>query len=156
MTNFRNLAFAAVLGALAVSLMGCGSSGYPPVSGVVTLNGNPCRNCIVMFQPMSTPDNPQPGRGSSGQTDQDGRFTLKCDDGRPGAAVGKHQIRIITIYNKEVKGYEVWDPALKKMVKVAGDPIPKEWNSDTKQDFEVPSGGTDKANFAIVTSAKTK
>jgi hypothetical protein len=135
MTNIRNLAFAAVAGVMAVSLVGCSSGpAYVPVSGVVTLNGKAFSNCIVTFQPMSTTDNPNPGRGSSGRTDQNGQFTLKCDDGRPGAAVGKHRIRIIA----------------------ATQDIPPEWNNESTKEFDVHSGGTDKANFAIETKAKKK
>jgi hypothetical protein len=134
MANIRNRAISAAAGVLAVSLVGCGSSAYVPVSGVVTLNGKAVKNCVVQFQPMATADNPNPGRGSSGKTDENGRFTLKCDDGRPGAAIGKHRIRILA----------------------GTDPIPPEWSSDSTHEFEVPSGGTDKANFDVVTNVKKK
>ena len=34
------------------------------------------------------------------------------------------------------------------------DPIPAEWNSVSKVEFDVPEGGTDKANFDIQTKRK--
>jgi hypothetical protein len=156
-TSARNLAFTLVAGVLLTfSLVGCGGSGYVPVSGTVALNGKPIRNAKVDFLPMSTTGNQTPGRASVGYTDENGKFTLKTIDGVAGAAVGRHRVKISSNYSKELKGYEVWDAGLNKMVRSATDPVPKEWNSESKQEFEVPSGGTDKANFDIVTSAKKK
>jgi hypothetical protein len=152
MTTVRNLAFAASACALAVGLTGCGRSDYAPVSGVVTLNGKPYRNAAVLFLPISTADHPTPGRGSSGHTDENGRFTLKSVEGVMGAAVGKHNVQIRTTYSAQFKGYEVWDPESSKVVKASVDPIPLEWNTLSKKEFEVPPGGTDKANFDIVTT----
>jgi len=151
MNQVRSWAFAFLAGLLAISLAGCGNSRYVPVSGVVTVNGQPYRNAYVQFQPMATADNPTPGRASIGHTDDKGRFTLKTDDGHDGAVVGKHRVRITTKYSKALKGYEVWNPELNKAEKAAADPIPPEWNYESKQEFEVPAGGTAKANFDIVT-----
>jgi hypothetical protein len=151
MNQARNRAFAALAGVFAVSLVGCGSGPYVPVSGVVTVNGKPYRNAYLQFQPMASAENPNPGRGSVGHTDENGHFTLKTDDGHEGAAVGKHRVRITTKYSKSFKGYEVWDPVQNKTVRSAADPIPPHWNYNSKQEFEVPAGGTDKANFEIVT-----
>ena len=151
MNQVRNLAFAFLAGLLAVSLVGCGNSRYVPVSGVVTVNGKAYRNAYVQFQPMATAENPTPGRGSSGHTDENGRFTLKTDDGHDGAVIGKHRVRITTKYSKELKGYEVWDADANKAVKSAADPIPPQWNFESKKEFEVPAGGTDKASFDILT-----
>jgi hypothetical protein len=152
MTNIRNLATTALAAVLVpLGLVGCGGSGYVPVSGTITLNGKPHRNAIVDFMPMATTGNQTPGRASTAITDENGKFTLKTIDGVAGAAVARHRVRVSTVFNKELKAYEMWDAGLSKMVKVADDPIPKEWNRESKQEFEVPSGGTDKANFDIVT-----
>jgi hypothetical protein len=73
------------------------------------------------------------------------------DDGDKGAVVGKHRIRIMTRGNDTV----VVDPELgspdNPPVDTIIDPIPASWNVDSKVEFEVPAGGTDKANFDIVT-----
>jgi hypothetical protein len=151
MNQVRNWAPAALAGLLAVGLVGCGNSRYVPVSGVVTVNGKPYRNATVQFLPVATGDNPNPGRGALGHTDENGRFTLKTDDVHEGAVVGKHRIRITTKYSKELKGYEVWDAEKNQAVKAAADPVPPEWNYESKKEFTVPAGGTDKANFEIVT-----
>src|SRR5262249_18597845 len=152
MTQIRHLAFPALAGVLALGLAGCGSSQYAPVSGTGTLDGPTDRPATVEVLPISTKDNPTPGRGSIGHTEDNGHFTLKAVDGHPGAAVGRHHVRVKTPYSAKVKGYEVWDSAQNKFVKADHDPIPPEWNYQTKQEFEVPPGGTDAANFNIVTT----
>ena len=145
-------------GALLAWAPGCGGSGgYVRVSGVVTLDGNPYKNAIVSFQPLGTPGNPNPGRGSTGLTDTNGRYTLTTDDGYTGAIVGKHRIRIRTrvddpaaVIDPSVGSPD--DPLPKGKVV---EPIPQEWFADhTTKEFDVPAGGTDKADFAIVTKKK--
>ena len=57
--------------------LGCGGGPeFVPVSGVVTLNGKPYGKAAVSFQPIGTTENPNPGRGSSAYTDENGRFRL--------------------------------------------------------------------------------
>jgi hypothetical protein len=151
MNKIRVWAFTILAGALVLGLIGCGKGGYAPVSGVVTLDGKPAKHVMVQFQPISTGDNPEPGRGSTTFTDDEGKFTLKTDDGKNGAAIGKHRVRISSVYSDKLKGYEVWDAETKQVTKSATDPIPPEWNYESKQEFDVPSGGTSQANFNIVT-----
>ena len=148
------------VGLLALALLGCGGGPrYVPVSGVVRLNGNPYRGAVVNFQPLGSPDNPYPGRGSYGHTDENGRFTLVVDDKIKGAVVGKHRVRIATLQNSAAQEY---DPKVgtpdggerKSRPKRSIELIPREWNEESKQEFEVPAGGTDKANFDIVTGKK--
>ena len=97
-------------------------------------------------------DNPNPGRGSSGITDADGRFTLKTDGDQTGALVGVHQVKIRT--QGETVGY---DPEVGSPDNAPGpekgkiDPIPTDWRSLTdKHTFEVPAAGTDQADFDLV------
>jgi hypothetical protein len=147
------------LGLLVLGVLGCGGPRHVPVSGVVMLNGTPYRGAVVNFQPIGTPDNPNPGRGSYGHTDESGRFTLVVDDKIKGAVVGKHRVRIATGRDTGPGDY---DPKLGTPDGLVGrvrpkrpvDPIPREWNEESKQEFEVPAGGTDKANFDIVTGKK--
>ena len=146
--------------ALLILLAGCdGGPKYVPVSGVVTLDGKPYTNAIVSLQPIGTPQNPAPGRGSSALTDANGHFTLMTDDGHPGAVVGKHRVRIQT---KREDPTAFVDPSVGSPDdvgplgrKVEIDPIPLEWYSDrSTKEFEVPPGGTDQANFDIVRTKK--
>ena len=141
-------------------LAGCGGNPkYVPVSGIVTLDGQPYKDAIVSFQPIARAGNPNPGRGSSGLTDASGKFTLICDDGNQGAVAGKHLIRIrtkvadpTTLVDPSVGSDDNPDPKGKKN---AVEPIPTEWFADSsKKEFEVPASGTDKANFDIVSKKK--
>jgi hypothetical protein len=124
---------------------------YVPVSGVVTLNGKPYGKAAVSFQPIGTLENPNPGRGSSAYTDANGRFVLASDD-QNGAVVGKHLVRITTRSEEMPTAAEPGrgspdDAPARRSV----DPIPIEWNWESEKEFDVPPGGTDKANFDIVT-----
>jgi hypothetical protein len=158
--SVRKLMFGWLVGLLAFSALGCGSRGprYVRVSGVVTLNGSPYQGAVVNFQPTGTRDNPYPGRGSYGHTDEKGRFTLVVDDKIKGAVVGKHRVRISTARRSTAPGF---DPALgtpdgdpRGRPKPEVDPIPPEWNTNSTVEFEVPPRGTDRANFDIVTQKK--
>src|SRR5262245_27359480 len=119
---------------------GCGGPRIAPVSGVVYLGGEPYKNAVVGFTPIGTKSNPNPGRWSVGVTDEQGRFTLKYDNERPGALVGKHQVRITTKYEGPK----------------TPEPIPWEWNQESKQQFDVPPAGTDQAIFKIETKRGKK
>jgi hypothetical protein len=134
--------------------IGCDSGPkYAPVSGIVTLDGKPYGDAVVSFQPKATSTNPNPGRGSAGETDAEGRYVLKTDDLKNGAVVGTHLIRVQT------RGPVVqFDPSTgspdNAPANVKRDPIPAEWNTMSDKEFEVEPGGTDKANFDIVTKRK--
>src|SRR5690348_15151626 len=146
------LAAASLLGAVLLTAAGCREkAGYVSVSGVVKLNGQPYPNAAVFFQPVGSKDNPNPGRGSYGVTDENGRFFLKTDDGFSGAVAGQHQIKIVT-HQGDVAGYdpEVGSPDnAPPPSKGKIDPIPTDWRTLGNHTFDVPPGGTDQANFDI-------
>jgi len=148
---------ALALAGLLVATTGCGGPKSVPVSGVVTVDGKPYKRAVVSFQPLAGPGNPAPGRGSSGLTDENGRFSLMGDDGAAGALPGRHRVRIQT----EREGAMVFvdptvcspDGGLPQAKKGPVDPIPAEWHSDKgMKEFDVPAGGTDAADFAISSS----
>ncbi len=70
--------------------VGCGSSGpeLAPVSGRVTLDGDPVSSALVLFQPEAS------GSPSYGATDRDGRYELGYKRGQQGALIGWHSVRI--------------------------------------------------------------
>jgi hypothetical protein len=143
MTRLRLLAVGGLL-----AVVGCSDGPrYVSVSGVVTLDGQPYGKAVVSFQPIGTPDAPDPGRGSSAYTDEKGRFVL-MHDGRDGAVVGKHLVRIMTRGSDVVGQYPEGSPDETPKDRPV-DPIPPEWNAISKVEFDVPPGGTDKANFDI-------
>jgi len=81
-----------------LAVVGCGTKGPTPVpvSGTVTLDGQPMAKAAVMFVPQSS------GLPAHGLTDEEGRFaigTLKKGDG---ALEGKYQVTVIL---NEVQGF---------------------------------------------------
>lgn len=141
----------AILLALAAACSGCsGDVTFAPVSGVVTLDGKPYGKAVVSFQPIGSPDDPNPGRGSSAYTDANGRFELVSDD-HQGAVVGKHRVRIMSVGElpggPSPEGGSSDETPINRPV----DPIPPEWGALSEKTFDVPAGGTDKANFDILT-----
>jgi hypothetical protein len=145
--RFSGLALCAVI----LVAGGCGGGGptYAPVSGTLTLDGKPYGDGVVVFLPKATSTNPNPGRSSAGETDEKGHFVLKTDDLKNGAVVGKHLVKISTrgpvMQFDAATGSPDSAPA-----NVKRDLIPAEWNTMSEKEFEVPPGGTDKANFDIV------
>jgi len=156
MRKFRVVVVAA---GLLAAVAGCSSKGkFVPVTGVVTLDGQPYANALVSFMPVGGEDNPYPGRVSCGVTDDRGRFTLKTDQGVSGAVVGKHRVHIQTLRPNPTgqvdpnHGSPDGTPRAGKPPHTH-EPIPPEWSAGQKE-FEVPSRGTDKANFDITSVKK--
>ncbi|MBN2293061.1 MAG: hypothetical protein JXM70_11585 [Pirellulales bacterium] len=91
--------------------IGCGP-GRPktvPVTGVVTLDGKPVQGASVKFEPKNE------GRPAMGETDQEGKFSLKTFDPGDGAILGEHQV---TVRKVEVSGFQADPDGL------SGAPIP--------------------------------
>jgi hypothetical protein len=138
-----------ITGLLAV-LAGCADGGprYADVSGRVTLNGEPLAGVSVDFQPVAAGKDADPGPGSTGKTDRDGRYTLRSqlDAGRSGAVVGKHQVRVWAPEAADGADAASGRPKAKKP---ATPPIPGRYHVESKLTFEVPAGGTAAADFAL-------
>lgn len=112
---------------------GCDGRSVVPVSGRVTLDGAPFENAIVLFQPVG--DRHNPGTGSSGRTDADGRFTLRqIQPDRPGAWPGSHRV-VITLA-----------PVANRLESQPGFAIRFKAHPAT---FNVPPEGTAEANFTV-------
>jgi hypothetical protein len=73
-----------------LSSSGCGGSErVVSVSGTVTHNGQPVSGIVVSFVPEGVTETGV----SSGETDQDGKYSLKVvKSGSSGAVVGKHKV----------------------------------------------------------------
>jgi len=126
--------------ALAVLACGCNSD-IVPVSGNVTLNGQPLAGAIVTFQPVRDPSaEPPTATGSVGVTDDSGHYELRLvDPQRTGALVGDHAVTISTATAAAVEG----EPP-------QGERLPESWR-DGSERFTVPAGGTSQASFDIAT-----
>ena len=142
-----------LIGVAAVVALGCGGGvggqKVAPVSGTVTLDGQPLANATVSFQPVAPKGSIYAGGpGSSGQTNEKGEFKLTLMTGGTGAVVGKHRVLITSLSTK--------DDDSDARVKPRGGPelvnkVPERYGPGEKDEitFEVPAGGTDKANFPL-------
>jgi hypothetical protein len=93
MKNISKLAFA-FFGTASLLLVGCGGSdGLVPVSGKVTVDGQPLAGVRVVFNPLATSDNLSPGTWSSGLTNAEGEFTLVNKNRKEGAVIGSHAVQ---------------------------------------------------------------
>jgi hypothetical protein len=132
---------AVLLAALLPALAGCGASGVAPVAGRVTVNGKPLANATVTFAPVATPGNPEPGSGSYGHTDADGRYTLRLVDREAaGAVVGRHKVQVVLRDDADTAA---------DRPKSAVRQLPPKYNAKTALEFDVPAGGTAAADFDL-------
>jgi len=128
---------ALMLIALLSVLLGCGKkSNVVPVSGRVTLDGQPLANVAINFGPLT--GGLDGAYASYGKTDAEGRYWLKLvDGGQRGATVGKNRVTL-----NESGGAPVSDGAAVRIQFK----LPPTARDGTLQ-FDVPAGGTDAANF---------
>ena len=82
-------------------LAGCGGPKLLPVSGVVTLDGQPVAGAGVMFLPADK------GPATGGTTDATGKFELSTTN-RRGIAPGRYRV---TVTKREVSGRGMFDTA---------------------------------------------
>ena len=117
MTLGKNSAVLALVCALTVALVGCGSSGggsrsgLVKASGILTYNGQPVDGATLDFRPM---DESVQNGVAAGFTDEKGMFSLMTDRPGDGALPGKYrvtvkkQVEMIDKQNQETPD----DPAL--------------------------------------------
>ena len=80
------------LSTLLLCYCGCSgsSSNFGTVEGTVTLDGKPLSGVSVMFYPESG------DRSSTGETDENGKYSLRHTRKIDGAVIGKHRVTIST------------------------------------------------------------
>ena len=124
----------------AAFLLGCGDSRLGPVSGVVTLDGEPGAGIALHFQPLA--DNARDAgscASSHAITDTEGKYKLTTLN-TPGAVVGHH---VVTMFSTDL-------------------PLDDDSNTDLQVEFKLPQqardgnlrftdpeSGTDQADFAF-------
>lgn len=141
--RFRRFARLMAIASAGLLLSGCGSgSDYElaPVSGRVTLDGRPVSGARVSFEPVGTGSELDLGPGSFAKTDGEGRYTLETVDRHPGALVGEHRVRISTFEMAR---------DMSKSHTVREEQVPAQYNSQSDLTFDVPSKGTDAADFKL-------
>lgn len=131
---------------LAVTV-GCGGERFPvaPVSGSITLDGQPLAGARIGFEPRKIGDNPNAGPGSYATTDAQGRYELTTLTGQSGAVVTTHDIWIRTAVAAADRSGEVIEAAPEK--------VPARYNDESTLTFEVTSAGSTAANFALTSES---
>lgn len=127
-----------------VLLAGCGGDSFSvvPVSGMVTLDGQPLADARVAFEPIAAVGELLAGPGSHGKTDAAGRYRLETLDGRPGAIVGRHRVTISTAVAAPPGGANEFETVDERVP-------PRYLDGGETLEFTVPTGGTDAADFAL-------
>ena len=135
-----------LLGFAILVIPGCTSSaGFAPVSGKVTLNGDPLAHATVSFIPVGKPGSIEAGEGSTGKTNEQGQFKLTSSTGKWGALIGKHRVSISAL-DQKVGEHDTRPP---RGGWPKADKVPIRYNSKSALTFDVPPGGTDKADFEL-------
>lgn len=129
----------------AVNFVGCKSSDFDisPVSGRVTLNGDPLPNARLVFNPRAKEGSVRAGPDSFGKTDENGEFRLKTIDSFDGAVVTTHRVFIRTIEFSDDENVSEDAPPTRKEL------LPGRYHDRTELTFDVPATGTDQANFEL-------
>jgi hypothetical protein len=135
-----------LVGVALVLALGCGSGKqFAPVSGKVTLNGQPLANATVSFQPIAEAGSVEAAPGSTGKTNEKGEYSLTASDGKYGAWVGKHRVRISAL-QEQVGGGDQRPP---RGGWPQADKVPRRYNDESKETVQVLPSGTDKADFNL-------
>jgi hypothetical protein len=122
--------------AMGMTVTGCGGPELVPVSGTITLDGDPLADAYVTFEPVEGTLE----LVSTGITDEAGRYTLACGE-QPGALPGMHRIQLTTV----APGSHTDELSV-----LPRDKIPPHYQ-DGSLTYEVPAEGTDAADFPLVT-----
>ena len=144
-----------------------------PVSGVVTIDGEPVSGVRVIYWPEPVEGNNSPGPYSSGTTDANGRYELEGRRGGKGAMVWKHKIsfeyddvddeaadsaRMAKIESKQTGGaisQEEKDLTSQAKNQMKGKVrIPQRYLDGGRDQFiiTIEAGGTDKADLALTSN----
>ncbi|MEN1680960.1 MAG: carboxypeptidase-like regulatory domain-containing protein [Planctomycetota bacterium] len=86
-----------LLAAALLALTGCNSNGLVPVTGEVSLDGEPVVSAAVMFFPEG------PGRPAWAHTDASGAFELTTYRDKDGAALGSYKVSVTKVVEEMVK-----------------------------------------------------
>lgn len=156
MSNYPKLTYCFVL-ALTVALTGCGGSEPPefaarlvPVTGTVTLDGEPLADAVIHFDP-------QQGDGESavGKTDANGKYELKTllggQEPELGAVPGSYRVVISRIEMPDGSAIPPDMSDADAEAEGAKEVIPatySDWGETTLR-AEVPDGGNNALDFKL-------
>jgi hypothetical protein len=104
-----------------VAISGCSDAPFDmaPVTGKVTIDGQPFSQGKVMFAPIASGKSREAGRPSFGLLQPDGTFELGAYEPGDGAVVGEHWVTVIRI-EPEANADAPLDPAAPPAPKPGG------------------------------------
>ncbi|HMP03817.1 MAG TPA: hypothetical protein PKD86_08410 [Gemmatales bacterium] len=100
---------ASFLGLSVLAQAGCEKKAtFAAVEGVIKINGQPESGLLIQF----LPDHKQDTRGprSTGESGEEGKFTLTADSGETGAVVGFHKVVVEDTRRKQAMQGQVPSP----------------------------------------------
>jgi hypothetical protein len=157
-SHTKSMRFAAVLVLGLLLFPGCGERlSVAPVSGTITFEGKPLARASITTQPIAA-GSTNPGPGSFGRTDDQGRFELELvKPARKGAIIGEHRVMISpaegatprTQRRKSAEGeFEVWIDDPRANQNAVGRAWPVRF-TDGSLLLQVQPDGTNEANFDL-------
>lgn len=120
------------------SLAGCGDGlSRVPITGVVTMQGNPLGGASVQFFPQGG----TPGEGAIGTADKDGKFTVISSRNQDsGVPAGKYKVRVSLLVDR--KGNALPAEATQADYPDAQESIPAPYcTSNSPLEVEIPKNG---------------
>ena len=125
-----------LIAVLACLTVGCNRSDRVPVSGRITLDGQPLAGAFVSVQPTTGMN---PGAGAYGRTDADGVYELRSMiDDQLGTVVGPHQVSVTTSI-----------PEAPNSDRMSVERLPTRYHMKSQLSLTVPEGGTTAAHFDL-------
>jgi hypothetical protein len=123
---------------------GCSTSKTAPVSGRITLDGQPLADAHITFQPVGNSDQSSPGMGSYARADSTGAYTLRLvESNQPGAVVGQHRVEINLRNDSSDDGDRRGKSPAAKIA------IPAKYNRQSELTIEITAAGKTDANFDL-------
>ncbi len=119
---------------LLLLVAGCSGNGdVQPVSGTVTLDGEPLAGVMVRFTPLSG----EKRTTSLGKTDAQGHYELRYTSQQQGALNGTHMVQVVNVDGQP-------EPGMPKARKV-----PKQYDYESELTVEVTPGEENIFNFDL-------
>ncbi|HWL08015.1 MAG TPA: hypothetical protein VNQ76_06415 [Planctomicrobium sp.] len=146
---WRSSSFIGLLFVFIVMSAGCGGSrskGDRPATvrarGVVTYQGEPVTDAVVVFQPST-----QGGFAASALTDQKGEFDLKTFPPDSGAVPGMYAVAILKVSQEDIYSEETQKASVARLRSL----IPSQYSNASKSglNVEIPPKGTEQLVFDL-------
>lgn len=77
---------------LPVLLVGCSTGGLAAVSGKVTYKGKPVPGGTLIFSPIASGEDQNPGKPAAATVQKDGAYTVGTSGTSDGARIGRHRV----------------------------------------------------------------